>query len=61
MVATMPENSIHGPLLTISSSVFSVRRLLTSIATEIANRYTPMSLPRKTVVGDMVIVLWPRL
>jgi len=35
---TIPENSIHGPLRAISSSVASLRRLLTSMVIEIAIR-----------------------
>jgi len=37
-VATIPENSIHGPLRAISSSVASVRCQLASIPPEIATR-----------------------
>jgi hypothetical protein len=61
VVATIPENSIHGPLRAISSSVASVRLLLTSIPPEIAIRWRPRSLPRKTVVVDMEAILRLRL
>ena len=37
-VATIPENSIHGPLRAISSSVARVRRRFASMPAEIATR-----------------------